>query len=61
MLALRQIPALLFQRRIIQQQRIVTDAELEHWLGPPVGVREMLREQRALAEIVGKRTADERG
>jgi GT2 family glycosyltransferase len=53
MLVLRQLPALLLQRRAIQQQRAATNAELERWLGPPATVGDMLHEQQALAKIVG--------
>lgn len=51
--ALQQLPALVLQRHYIQQRRTASDADLEGWLAPPVGVRDMLHEQRALAELVG--------
>lgn len=51
--ALRQLPALVLQRHYIQQQRTASAAEWERWLGAPVGVRDMLHEQRALAALVG--------
>ena len=51
--ALQQLPALVLQRHYIQQQHTASDGDLEYWLAPPVGARDMLHEQRALAEIVG--------
>lgn len=57
--AMRQLPALMLQRHYLQQRRSVDDKELARWLAPPVGVRDMLHEQRALADIIG--TTDERG
>ncbi len=55
---LRQLPALLLQRHYLQQRQSVSSVDLEHWLAPPVTVRSMLHEQRALAEMI--KTAGER-
>lgn len=51
--ALRQIPELLQERRAVQKRREVPGESLEHWLEAPVSIREMLAEQRTLAEILG--------
>lgn len=51
--ALQQLPSLLLQRHYLQQQHSIPDLDVERWLDAPVTVRGMLREQRALAEIVG--------
>lgn len=47
-----ELPALLTQRRAIQRRRVVSTRSLGRWLQPPVGVGEMLREQRALAAVL---------
>lgn len=49
-----ELPALLHQRRAIQSRRVVATRSLGHWLQPPAGVREMLREQRALATVLAE-------
>lgn len=51
--ALRQIPALLLERRVVQKRRKVGSDALERWLEAPVSIREMLDEQRTLAAILG--------
>jgi GT2 family glycosyltransferase len=50
---LRKLPALVLQRHYIQQQHTASNSDLECWLAPTVGVRDMLHEQRALAKMVG--------
>lgn len=47
-----ELPALLTQRRAIQRRRVVSTRSLARWLQPPVGVAEMLREQRELAAVL---------
>ncbi|HEX6289168.1 MAG TPA: glycosyltransferase family 2 protein [Herpetosiphonaceae bacterium] len=50
--ALRELPALMTERRAIQSRRSVPGDALERWLVPPVSIREMLEEQRALAAVL---------
>jgi GT2 family glycosyltransferase len=47
-----ELPALFGQRRAILRRRTARTRTLEHWLERPVGVREMLAEQRALAAVL---------
>lgn len=50
--AWRELPALRVQRRAVQGRRRVAVVELEQWLAPPVTIRHMLDEQRALAKVL---------
>lgn len=50
--ALRELPELLVAHRTIQARRIVADDALERWLHPPITVRAMLAEQRALNAVL---------
>ncbi|MDP9315016.1 MAG: glycosyltransferase family 2 protein [Chloroflexota bacterium] len=51
---IRELPDLIGARRRMHKRKRVPGAELEQWLVPPVSVREMLAEQRALAAVLAK-------
>jgi GT2 family glycosyltransferase len=53
---LRELPDLLGQRRRMVVHRRAASAELDRWLGPPAGVREMLADQRTLAQVLDSAT-----
>lgn len=50
--AVRDLPAMLGQRRRLQKRKTVTTRSLARWLDPPASAREMLDQQRQLAAVL---------